>query len=189
MCACFYREEIHFGGRRSPVVYECWAHHVHPGWQHSATRVQQDRSHVIEWYIPEEVHRVSYRGGKGGISPPFFADWGSIAGNFKYYKGIEITVDLFFSNIFWLLFLFPPSTSKSCMTPWYMYDVRTLIGHVQQLLYCWMLHVTKLNWGTSVVPPPDAYLHSWLFVYLYTRLPFLLVVMVKPVFYLVDLRI
>ncbi len=54
--------------------------------------------------------RVSYRGGKGGYPPPFNYDWVSIAG---YWNNSWP----FFSNIFWLLFSFPPSTSKSCMTP------------------------------------------------------------------------
>ncbi len=50
-------------------------------------------------------------GGKGGYPPPFNYDWVSIAG---YWNNSWP----FFSNIFWLLFSFPPSTSKSCMTPW-----------------------------------------------------------------------
>ncbi len=71
---------------------------------------------------PPKVHRVSYRG-KGGypplapISPPFNNDWVSIAGYWP-----------FFSNIFWLLFSFPPSTSKSCMTPWYSTEIAVPIN-------------------------------------------------------------
>ncbi len=64
------------------------------------------------------------QGGRG-ISPPFNYDWVSIAG---YWNNSWP----FFSNIFWLLFSFPPSTSKSCMTP--CYTVRLSLYSPQSIM-------------------------------------------------------
>ncbi len=113
--------------------------------------------------------RVSCRGEEGGYPPPssnppppFNYDWVSIA---EYWNNSWP----FFSNIFWLLFSFPPSTSKSCMTPWpYMLGVSSgslipniLLPPVSQL----QVTPSSPNPGYSVPcssPANSSYTH-WIF--------------------------
>ncbi len=80
---------------------------------------------------------------------PFNDDWVSIAGYW-------ITIDFFLATDFWLLFSFPPSTSKSCV--WHPWAVCVGVGvHTR-----YMSWVAWIGWGGALglgVAAPDA--ASW----------------------------
>ncbi len=73
--------------------------------------------------------------------PPFNYDWVSIAG---YWNNSWP----FFSNIFWLLFSFPPSTPKSCMTP--CCSLWQYLCTVYARVYC--LCILRLQFLLTVAP-------------------------------------